>query len=340
MSQVKNYGLSGVGNDVEIGKRGPRISAPDAGNLKITRNDGTTLANLSGAEATQESHFVTKSQLTSFYQDTASQIDGLYTEATFVANLSYDSDPVISLGVISAGTKTVITSFQVDTAFNGVPSVSVGHTADPEYIMGSDFNDPSRLETFQVLDVLTFDQDTEINVYYTNDGFAAAGTGLVMVSVVDGAVISGTTITVNEQVVQSGGSSNVAVLADLTDVNINVPAENQVLTYDGTNWINSTSIANTPFFEMDSNYTLSASESVIVDTTSASIVLTLPLNPTLGDEIRIIDGSFNAATNNIVIVRNGSNIEGEANDMTIDVDGAAFGLVYYNATRGWILTER
>jgi len=60
----------------------------------------------------------------------------------------------------------------------------------------------------------------------------------------------------------------------------------------------------------------------------------------LGDEVAIIDGASNAATNNITIARNGSNIDGAAADLTIDVDGAATSLVYYNSTYGWIFSER
>jgi len=42
---------------------------------------------------------------------------------------------------------------------------------------------------------------------------------------------------------------------------------------------------------------------------------------------------------NITINRNGKNIMGDATNMTVAVDGAAFGLVYVNVTRGWVLIE-
>ena len=48
----------------------------------------------------------------------------------------------------------------------------------------------------------------------------------------------------------------------------------------------------------------------------------------------------NAATNNITIARNGHKIEGDASNLIIDVDRAAFGLVYYNTAQGWVMTER
>ena len=91
--------------------------------------------------------------------------------------------------------------------------------------------------------------------------------------------------------------------------------------------------------EKTSNYVALAGEKLIVDTSSA-VTITLPATATIGDEIRIIDGTGNAATNNITIARNGHKIEGATSNLTIDLNRAAFGLVYYNTAQGWLLTER
>ena len=93
------------------------------------------------------------------------------------------------------------------------------------------------------------------------------------------------------------------------------------------------------YSEKTSNYTASAGDKLIVDTSSA-VTITLPASASLGDEIRIIDGTGNAATNNITVARNGHNIESAASNLTIDLNRAAFGLVYYNTAQGWVLTER
>ena len=91
--------------------------------------------------------------------------------------------------------------------------------------------------------------------------------------------------------------------------------------------------------EKTAAYTAEAGDKLIVDTSTA-VTVTLPATAALGDEIRIIDGTGTASTNNITVARNGHNIEGSASDLTVDVDRAAFGLVYYNATQGWIMMER
>ena len=77
----------------------------------------------------------------------------------------------------------------------------------------------------------------------------------------------------------------------------------------------------------------------IVDTSSANLTITLPASGTLGDEIMIIDGTGNASTHEITVDRNGGKIQGTASNMTVTTDRAAFTLVYYNRTQGWILTN-
>ena len=90
---------------------------------------------------------------------------------------------------------------------------------------------------------------------------------------------------------------------------------------------------------ISANTTAVAGYRYIVDTSSANITVTLPASGTLGDEVMIIDGTGNASTHEITVGRNGGNIQGGASNMTVSTDRAAFTLVYYNATQGWILTN-
>jgi hypothetical protein len=90
---------------------------------------------------------------------------------------------------------------------------------------------------------------------------------------------------------------------------------------------------------ISANTTATAGYRYIVDTSSANLTVTLPSSGTLGDEVMIIDGTGNASTHQITVGRNGGNIQGLASDMTVTTDRAAFTLVYYNSTQGWILTN-
>ena len=92
--------------------------------------------------------------------------------------------------------------------------------------------------------------------------------------------------------------------------------------------------------EVNSNIAIASEEKVIVDTSTTSIVITLPSNPTLGNEVRIIDGAGNASNNSITLFGNGSNIEAETSNVVVDVDRSAFTLVYYNTYQGWLFGEK
>jgi hypothetical protein len=92
--------------------------------------------------------------------------------------------------------------------------------------------------------------------------------------------------------------------------------------------------------EKTSGFTAVAGEGYFCNTTSGAFTVTLPGSPTLGDEVSIVDASGTADTNNITINRNGNNIQGSAENLTISVERAAFTLVYFNATQGWILKNK
>lgn len=88
------------------------------------------------------------------------------------------------------------------------------------------------------------------------------------------------------------------------------------------------------------NHTAADGERLLVDTSSGAVTITLPASPSSGDAVNIIDAGATAAANNITVARNSEKIDGEASDLTVDVNGAAFGLVYYNTTRGWVFIEK
>ena len=84
--------------------------------------------------------------------------------------------------------------------------------------------------------------------------------------------------------------------------------------------------------------TAAAGDKLFIDTSSPKTV-TLPSSASMGDEIRIIDVTGNAATNNITVDRNGHSIQGSASNLTININRAGIGLVYYNSAQGWVLIE-
>jgi hypothetical protein len=152
----------------------------------------------------------------------------------------------------------------------------------------------------------------------------------------NGAIVEVTTIVAGAAGAGGGGAS---VLDDLTDVTITSPANNQVLKYNGSAWVNGAGAASWTYSAVSANTSAVAGYRYIVDTATANLTITLPASGTLGDEIMIIDGTGNSSSHAITVDRNGGKIQGAASNMTVTTDRAAFTLVYYNSTQGWLLTN-
>ena len=88
-----------------------------------------------------------------------------------------------------------------------------------------------------------------------------------------------------------------------------------------------------------SGFTAVSGNGYFVNTTSASITVTLPSSPAAGAIVGIKDYANTADTNKIIIARNGSNIQGTADDFDIVTEGGSVLLVYVDGTQGWKVTS-
>ena len=80
------------------------------------------------------------------------------------------------------------------------------------------------------------------------------------------------------------------------------------------------------------NYTAVADDGVQTNTTAGAFTVTLPATPANGDQVFVVD-SFNTwGTNNLTIGRNGSTIEGVAQDLVCDITGVSVQCVYNGTT--------
>lgn len=72
----------------------------------------------------------------------------------------------------------------------------------------------------------------------------------------------------------------------------------------------------------------------LVDASSNTVDITLPAAPDVGDQVgvRVLD-----LTNAVTVAANGSNIEGAAEDLVVDIARSGFLLVYSGATYGWVI---
>jgi hypothetical protein len=85
------------------------------------------------------------------------------------------------------------------------------------------------------------------------------------------------------------------------------------------------------------NFTAVSGNGYYLDTSAGVVTVTLPANPSTGDIVAIKDWSSTAATNNILIGRNGQKIEGNTTDGQINVHGDAQTLVFSGTSRGWMV---
>jgi hypothetical protein len=87
------------------------------------------------------------------------------------------------------------------------------------------------------------------------------------------------------------------------------------------------------------NYTVSNNETVFVNSASSALTVTLPLFPTQGSKIKVLDIAANSQNNNITILGNGNNIGG-ASAYIINTPDSSVEVMYINAIKGWnILNE-
>jgi len=83
------------------------------------------------------------------------------------------------------------------------------------------------------------------------------------------------------------------------------------------------------------DFTAVSGEGYFVNTTSGEIDVTLPSSPSAGDIVAVSDYAKTFSTNQCIMLRNGSNIEGAASNLTLDAEGLAMTFVYVDATKGW-----
>lgn len=80
-----------------------------------------------------------------------------------------------------------------------------------------------------------------------------------------------------------------------------------------------------------SNYTALEGDCILADTSGGTFIITLPATPGAGDTVTIADAG-NTASINLTVARNGSTIEGLAEDLIVDVPGAYVSFIYSGTT--------
>ena len=178
-------------------------------------------------------------------------------------------------------------------------------------------------------------------------GVDSAGVSEIITSDVDAAFINALTIDADTLGGQNsayhldyGNFTNTPTIPSvLTDLGISDGTADQVLTTNGAGTFTFTTVSS-GWVETSTTYDAIAGSKLFVDTSSSAVQVNLPASPSMGDEVYVVDAAGNSGTYNITVNRNGNKITGLDENFTIDVNGAAIILAYYNATRGWIVISK
>ena len=86
---------------------------------------------------------------------------------------------------------------------------------------------------------------------------------------------------------------------------------------------------------VSSSFAAAANNAYFVVTSGGGVTATLPASPSVGDTIRFFDAAKTFDSNTFTVARNGKLIQGDAADMTVTTESAAFELVFSGDTYGW-----
>ena len=84
------------------------------------------------------------------------------------------------------------------------------------------------------------------------------------------------------------------------------------------------------------DFTAVSNEGYFVNTSGGSnITVTLPASPSAGNVVAIKDYARTFGTNKVILARNGSNMDGNADNTDLSTEGISAKLVFMDSTKGW-----
>jgi hypothetical protein len=313
----ENSGTWGAITNVNL----QEIDAAIAGVFTLTLTGSTTLA------------FTTNSSSTTYTDESGRNktiiLSGALSATTVTLSVpNIEKDYVIINN--SGGTVTV--------SSGGATTVNIG-TGSKNYVIV----DPSTTSVISAVPAATPGGTTNA-IQYNNGGVFAGSTNFTF---------DGSNVQIGSQgdlrLGDSDNSNYVALHAPATiasNYTLTLPATtgtaNQVIQTDGSGNLSFATVSGGAAWQAvkTSNFNVTVKEGYFVDTTSTTITATLPTSPVIGDFVSFIDYAGTFDTNNLTVARNGKNIQGVAEDLTVSIERAGFTLVFVDNTQGWLLQNK
>jgi hypothetical protein len=277
----------------------------------ITSGQVTTALGFTPYDAANPSGYITSSALSPYLTSA--------TAATTYQPLDGDLTAIAAL----AGTSGIVRKTAADT-----------YTLDTAtYLTG--------ITSGQVTTALGFTPYNATNPagYTTNTGTVTSvgGTGTV-----NGITLTGT-VTASGSLTLGGTLSGVDLASQITGTlgaanggtGLTSPGTSgNVLTSNGSAWVSQIPAAGGIKYTSvkTANYTAAANDGVQTNTSGGVFTVTLPATPAVGDQVIVTDSSGSWATNNLTVGRNGSTIEGAAEDLICNISSVSVQFVYSGTT--------
>ena len=186
-----------------------------------------------------------------------------------------------------------------------------------------------------------------------NAAFAAANTGGTLTGYVDVFTGDDSTSAFTLSVTPTNANVTFVAVQGVLQPKASYSLIGNVLTFDSnppnTSYIEVTTLtgaggaggvgSSITWYIANANTTMTASSGYFVNTVGGPLTMTLPASAALGDTIRLNDLAGTFSANNLTINRNSHKIQGNTNDLIVNVDQSSFGLVYSNSTYGWKVLE-
>ncbi len=277
-----------------------------------------------------------QNNLGAFATTTSSQLAGVISDETGSGALVFGTAPTISLPTINnirigysttvtaAGTTILTVNSNYQQFFTGTSTQIVSLPAPQTMTLGMSF-------------LLVNNSTGNIEVRAANSATVAnllAGTSILVTSI-DLTAGNGAAGWAVEVFGFSGTTGTGSVVLATSPTLTGTPAAPTA-----TAGTNTTQIATTQFVQSavagnyltkTANYTASAGDRILTNTSGGSFTITLPASPSTGDTVVVFDINDWEA-NNLTIARNGSTIEGVADDFILDLGQIKVDFVYSGTT--------
>jgi hypothetical protein len=189
-------------------------------------------------------------------------------------------------------------------------------------------------------------ENNTVRTVDTNSNLSLTANGSGIIQVNNASTFIGD-ITINAQgdirLADADSSNFVAIHAPAvvaTNYTITLPAavstsNNHVLTSNTSGVTTWSAPAPFTYSTQTTGFNALPSNGYFVNTSGGGVTATLPASPAVGDTIRFLDVAKTFDSNLFTVARNGQLIQGDADNLTVTSESAAFELIFSGGTFGW-----